>query len=481
MRWRRKGPLLPLLVFVLHAKMFALDPGEGNSALSSTEDGNTTSPFVAGGNTPLSSTEHLNTTSPYSAGGNIVPLHTGHENSTSAESGVTAANNDHSTSADEIRWTASTVAEPGPSDALTTEGSTVNLSDNTLLPGRDGDMSNSSVMTTSSLTTEATRLEETSVQEGQTSPQDGHTPQVPTTPQADEPLPEYTGSQFTEVDSDGRVTYSYNSRFSTPMNVCSTEAFFESYSGPEDMSLYPSLAITTDDTEPCSRSTSKNFTGERKYFNKINISFSSDDSQILTGGNTQCLCVRLRSPPFTGLSLGVTRKEEWLETARRFYMILHHPASNTKKMVRRTDLIRGKDILFPYYKVELRVCGLHSYIRQNSRSLVLWLAAVPPCKGPGLHVTLPANNTAGLSKVFSLCLMCWYLSRLFYCILGRVLPLWEVALRQSHPAFSVLVHTAPCCPTMSSLQRRFGLPTDLTPFICHSVLLIVHLLCIIRY
>ena len=34
-------------------------------------------------------------------------------------------------------------------------------------------------------------------------------------------------------------------------------------------------------------------------------------------------------------------------------------------------------------------------------------------------------------------------------------------------SFAVLVHTAPCCPTMSSLQRRFGLPADLTPFICH--------------
>ena len=28
---------------------------------------------------------------------------------------------------------------------------------------------------------------------------------------------------------------------------------------------------------------------------------------------------------------------------------------------------------------------------------------------------------------------------------------------------------------MSSLQQRFGLPTDLTPSVCHSVLLIVHL------
>ena len=33
---------------------------------------------------------------------------------------------------------------------------------------------------------------------------------------------------------------------------------------------------------------------------------------------------------------------------------------------------------------------------------------------------------------------------------------------------------------MSSLQRRFGLPTDLTPSICHSVLLIVHLLFFVR-
>ena len=32
----------------------------------------------------------------------------------------------------------------------------------------------------------------------------------------------------------------------------------------------------------------------------------------------------------------------------------------------------------------------------------------------------------------------------------------------------------------SSLQRRFGLPTDLTPSVCHSVLLIVHLLSFIR-
>ena len=46
--------------------------------------------------------------------------------------------------------------------------------------------------------------------------------------------------------------------------------------------------------------------------------------------------------------------------------------------------------------------------------------------------------------------------------------------------FAILVHIAPCCPTMSSLQRRFGLSTDLKPSICHSLFLIVHLLSFIQ-
>ena len=65
------------------------------------------------------------------------------------------------------------------------------------------------------------------------------------------------------------------------------------------------------------------------------------------------------------------------------------------------------------------------------------------------------------------------LSYLIYSVLVRVLPLQEVAsARVLHLSlsFGILVQTAPCCPTMSSLQSGFGLPTDLTPFICHSVL-----------
>ena len=51
-------------------------------------------------------------------------------------------------------------------------------------------------------------------------------------------------------------------------------------------------------------------------------------------------------------------------------------------------------------------------------------------------------------------------------------PLQEVALLQSLPNFSVLCCPCPYCSlTASSLQRRCGLPTDLTPITCHSVLL----------
>ena len=69
-------------------------------------------------------------------------------------------------------------------------------------------------------------------------------------------------------------------------------------------------------------------------------------------------------------------------------------------------------------------------------------------------------------------------SKLFYSILcpstavSSPLPVLQLSL-----SFAFLVNATPCCPTMSSLQC-FGLTTDLTPFICHSVLLIAHLLSI---
>ena len=72
---------------------------------------------------------------------------------------------------------------------------------------------------------------------------------------------------------------------------------------------------------------------------------------------------------------------------------------------------------------------------------------------------------------------------LLYSILGCVLPQQAVAsarVFQLSLSFAILVHTTPCCPKMSSLQRRLGLPTDLTQSVCHSVLLLVHLLPFIR-
>ena len=64
----------------------------------------------------------------------------------------------------------------------------------------------------------------------------------------------------------------------------------------------------------------------------------------------------------------------------------------------------------------------------------------------------------------------------FYYILGCIIPLQEVALCQSPPTFSVLCPLCSLLPHNVSLQWCFGLPTHLTLFVCHSVLLMVQLL-----
>ena len=68
---------------------------------------------------------------------------------------------------------------------------------------------------------------------------------------------------------------------------------------------------------------------------------------------------------------------------------------------------------------------------------------------------------------------------LFYSILGCVLPLQEVALHQSLPSFSVLCYPHPyrsLLPHNVISPTTFWSSADLTPSVCHSVLLIVHLL-----
>ena len=69
--------------------------------------------------------------------------------------------------------------------------------------------------------------------------------------------------------------------------------------------------------------------------------------------------------------------------------------------------------------------------------------------------------------------------RCSYCILfySRLCP---STAGSSPPPKSSHFLCPPRCPTMSSLQRRFGLATDLTPFTCHSVIILVHLLSFIR-
>ena len=86
-------------------------------------------------------------------------------------------------------------------------------------------------------------------------------------------------------------------------------------------------------------------------------------------------------------------------------------------------------------------------------------------------ITLPSDRESGpgLAILFYSIQFC---SVLFY---SRLCP--STAGSSPQPlsfnilSSAILAHTVPCCPTLSTLQRCFGLPTDLIPFICHSVLL----------
>ena len=68
-------------------------------------------------------------------------------------------------------------------------------------------------------------------------------------------------------------------------------------------------------------------------------------------------------------------------------------------------------------------------------------------------------------------------SVLFYSILGCTFSLHETDLRRSPPTFPVLCYPCPYC---SLFSRNVVSPTDLIPFICDSVLFMIHLLSFIR-
>ena len=98
-----------------------------------------------------------------------------------------------------------------------------------------------------------------------------------------------------------------------------------------------------------------------------------------------------------------------------------------------------------------------------------------------LFCLLLVNRFANVVSLYAIL----FYSLLFYSSLFQAVSFhWRkkpsAKVLQLSLSFAILVHTAPCYPTTSSLRWRFGLPTDLTPFICHSVLLMVHLLSFIR-
>ena len=90
----------------------------------------------------------------------------------------------------------------------------------------------------------------------------------------------------------------------------------------------------------------------------------------------------------------------------------------------------------------------------------------------------PFSN-AVFFQIFSI-LICSKAEGVFYSVLfySRLCPSTAGSspppVLQLSLSFAILVYTAPCCPTMSSLQWRFSLPTDLTPCASNSPSTIFH-------
>ena len=95
--------------------------------------------------------------------------------------------------------------------------------------------------------------------------------------------------------------------------------------------------------------------------------------------------------------------------------------------------------------------------------------------------TAPCVPTMSSLPFSVLCYLCPYRSLLPHNVISPFLcPLLSLSIPlpvapQCHLSlslsFAIFVHTAHCCPTMSSLPKPVGLPTDLMPFVCPAVLL----------
>ena len=95
----------------------------------------------------------------------------------------------------------------------------------------------------------------------------------------------------------------------------------------------------------------------------------------------------------------------------------------------------------------------------------MWLSVVQKNKSKWIFKTFWFSLFVSSCHLGVVSLSDIFCSILFY---SRLRPSTAVGSRppvcQCFLSFVVLIHTAPCCPTMSSLKRRVGLPTDLSPF-----------------
>ena len=223
--------------------------------------------------------------------------------------------------------------------------------------------------------------------------------------------------QYTHVDEHGNVSFSHDSTFNISMSECSMSAYLESYAVLGDLSLFQSLSLTTDDTEPCSGTFTeppwflrapnhrlgRDAGQEPRYLRNGSLIFSSNDEWFVsTNGSvsqsTPAFCLRLRTPPYTDLSVRAVSVQPWVKSAGGLQVELYKEEGHSKTFLTLMDedkLAKGGQIRSPANTVVLVVKGLLEAFQEPGRRLALSLTAEPTCHRPRLEVESPTHYDIG--------------------------------------------------------------------------------------
>ena len=410
MAWHRKDLLL-LFALLIHAKIFAFDPGDINTAsLQAVWITGSDNESISAGNiytltdpTKESVTDVQTSEEPVSK--SAVTIYESEQPISEPVTKIHTSEEPVSMSVAEVQTSVEAVSETVTkihsrdepfSDSFTTgprlgDGtSSWTLSSQASLPGHSMDTSATNTINTP--TTEETSR----------------------TPQDVATLSTFADRQYINVDEHGNVSFSHDSTFNVSMPECSMSAYLESYAVLWDLSLFQSLTLDTTDTDPCSgtfRSSRKYHLPMRfgrdagltpHYIHAGNLTFRSSDEWFSTNGSydksTAAFCLRLRTPPYTELLVRAESIQPWVMSAVNLRVKLFKVEGGRKKFwaeISKYKIERGRQLRSPYNDVVLVVFGLHQAFQEPGRELTLSLTTVPTCKRPRLEVKYPTHNSTG--------------------------------------------------------------------------------------